>query len=554
MNNPIPAGRETPDSETLDEERGWAEALRPLHPGLIPSVALSERIAALAATADTDRVTGEKERRRYPRLQRQRRLILGLAAISVALGAFAAVAVVAPRVALANVLESVSENLRRAEGVHYRITFFQNGKETMFQEIWRRDNNWRLEAGRNGVRFVQIYAGGKLWFYNPAEKTASYQDDTGPSAFPQSIGAFQMFQAQAQQALGNRRAEDLGTVTRGGRRMQTVAAPSPVQQAPFTAPVPGRTRFTIDLDRMLPALTEQQVRLNGQWTTVVRAELDLEQGVEESRFAIHDKNVRTYDLNAYGAQVGKRFAQPLASKRFSNRTIAVRDVEVNRDGDLFILYTDGSTPNKNRQVYPDSIQDDRGTRYTGTAGAIEPFMYHQNPRNSRGIVVGGEVMQGICLVPKDPKITPLPAAAAPQTVTLVFAFYERQGKKTLAGRARFTVPVRRVQTLLPDYAADLDALMLSGGDEAQFKQVREDGRRTEYANARDWAGMIRSTDRAIAQGVTDVRTYLDRATAFEKSGKPQRAAQSLADARALDENGFYADQITQAEAELQRRR
>jgi hypothetical protein len=300
---------------------------------------------------------------------------------------------------------------------------------------------------------------------------------------------------------------------------------------------------------MLPALTEHQLRENGRWTTVAQTELDLEGSVSPNLFATPSRGVRIYDLRAYGAQVGSRFARPLANKRFATRTIALRDVQVNRDGDLFILYTDGSTPKKNRLVFPDSIPvDDRGTTYTGTAGGIEPFMYHENPQLSRGMVVDGEVMQGFCVVPLVP-VTPLPTSALPTKVTITFGFTERQGNKTFSGRTRFTVPVRRTESLLPTYAPDLAILMLDGGEE-QFKQTRESGRRMHYSNAQDWSGMIGSSGRAIGQGVSDVHTYLDRATAFGQLGRPEQARQALSAARARDELGWYADQIKRAEEGL----
>ncbi|MES2462791.1 MAG: hypothetical protein V4671_19590 [Armatimonadota bacterium] len=522
-------------------DRQWKEALQPLRPDSTPSPALAERITRLAVETDSARDA---------RLRQQKSSIFPLrlaAAATISAAIIAGAATFGPKVALANTLRAVASNLRQAQGVHYRLTFFRRGKPALSQEIWQRQNQWRNEGIINGVRSVQIKADGKFWNYDPARKVAWYQKDTSTSLFP-SANVEEQFRARTIQALGSGNGEDLGMVTYQGRRLQRVAVPSRVQKLPFLTPVPGRTVLTIDRDRMLPALTEQQVREGNAWVTVSQVELDLHDSVSTDVFTIQDKNVRIYDINAYGAQAGSRFRQPLASKKFATRTIAVRDVQVNREGDLFILYTDGSTPKQNRLVFPGDIRDDRGTKYTGTAGGIDPYMYHENPQNSRGMTVDGQVIQGFCLVPLVP-VTPLPTSALPQKVTITFGFTERQGKKTFSGRTRFTVPVQRTNTLLPGYAADLAILDLSGGAQ-QFKQTREDGRRVYYLNSRDWSGVIGSTDRSIAQGIADVNTYLDRADAFLEIGKQEEARTALSAARAADENGFYADRITQAEARL----
>jgi hypothetical protein len=526
---------------TLPEDKredDWKKALQPLRPDAIPSPALFARVSALATEAGT--TANARLPKRRGSAFRLRIAAAAVAAAAVVTGA----AIYGPKMALASTLRTVASNLRQAQGIHYRITFFKNGRKALSQEIWSRDNQWRVETDVGGSRLIQIKANGKFWSYDPARRTAGYQQDTGDSLFS---SVEEQFRTQAVKALDDGKGEDLGMVDYHGGRLQQVAVLSPVQMMPFLAPVPGRTLFTIDRDRMLPAITEQQIREGGDWVTVVRAEIDLTGDVSPDKFTIQDKGVRFYDINAYGAHAGSRFARPLAVKKFSTRTIAVRDVQVNLDGDIFVLYTDGSTREKDRSIFYDRFTDDRGTVYTGTAGAIEPFMYHQNSQTSRGMTVGGEILKGICMIPLVP---PPSGSPAPRVIDLTIGFSEQQNKKWFIGRAKFTLPIRQTKTLLPDYSADLAALSVSGGDAERYRLDREMSRRTSYLNSQDWRGMIRATDRAIGVGVTDVNTYLDRAHAFYELGKPQKARKALAAARAADETGFYADAIARWEAEI----
>ena len=522
----------------------WKTALQPLHPGITPSPALVERMNALAAEAEMVAAPPQSG------FSARRRAAVSLAAAAFSVAIITAGAIIGPRIALANTLRAVASNLREAQGIHSKVTFFRQGKATLSQEIWQAGDRWRMESEQNGSRSVEIHADGKFWSYDPVRRIASYQKQAQPYPLFQS---FKSLRAWAQQALDNGQGESLGTVTRGGIRLQRVAVPSPVQKTPFSAPTPGRTVFTIDPARMLPTLTEQQICENGLWTTVAQAELDLENGISPTQFTIRDKNVSIYDVDALGAQAGSRFARPLAQKRFATCTITLRDVQVNRDGDLFILYTDGSTREKSRPTFIDGtqIRDDRKTQYTNTIGALEPYMYIENPRGGRGMTVNGLPMQGACITPLTPA---LPSSPLPRRITLTISFDEQHAKKWFHGSAQFTVPVRRTSTLLPGYAADLAILQLAGGDPKRFRLEREAGRRMYYENACDWAGMVQSTSRALQQGVKDVYTYLHRAAAFKELGKPDQARAALAAARKADDNGSYDDRITGAEDALRKPR
>ena len=528
------------------EERRWVALFRSLRPDLTPSDALTRKVRALAVQTDAKNASRLHTYSRSP----SRRFLAGVFASVLLVAAITAIIIVGPRIALASTLRKVATNLRRADGLHYRVTFFHKGRETLSSEVWMRgDDRWRLEINDKLGRHIQTFADGKFWMLDPTEGVATYQKDTGPSLSSQSA-QMRAIRLQIQQALNSSQASDLGTVSRGGRMLQQIAVPSPVQPTPFSTPTPGRTLFLIDRARMLPTFTYQQIKAGERWETVTQTVLDLEQGAPASVFTIDAKTVRVYDLDAYGQEAGQKFAQPLASKKFAMRTITLRDVQINRDGDVFVLYTDGSTPKRDRETGLETLQDDWKTVYAGTAGATEPYMYidTKGVLSGRGMVVDGQIMKGVCWTP----VRPSSSAVASRRVTIAFTFQEQTGKKWFGGRAEWTVLARQTGRLLPTYADDLALFSLAGGFPDEFRINRESARRAYYFNRQDWRGLIASTDRAIAQNVKDVNTYLDRANAFRQLNQPGAARAAFANARDLDDSGFYDQRITDQENQRQK--
>jgi hypothetical protein len=386
---------------------------------------------------------------------------------------------------------------------------------------------------------------GKFWNFYPDEKQASYQRASSRTRAPFDAASLQ---AQVLRAVRNPHGTNLGTVKENGRRLQRIAVPAPVQPTMMSTPTPGRSVFWVDKERMIPARIEQQLPEKGGWRTVCTLRYDTTLSVSPAVFRV-PPGIETYSIEELGVRAGKRFARPLAQKRFATRTIAIRDVQANRDGDVFILYTDGSTFNESRDGCGMEITDSRGTEYAGTAGAIEPFQYHADKPMSRGMVADGQVLLGVCAVPLTPETGPW----KPRTISLVMRFGERVGKKNHERAMRFTFPITKPRTaLLPDYAPDLSKLSLAGGDPAQFKVARDGGRRMTLYNKGDWHGIVRSTDREIREGIADVNTYLSRAEAFQNLRQWDGARDALAQAERKDTLGFYGDQIAEARKQLQK--
>ncbi len=515
------------------------ETMRRLHPAAETGAELRARVETLAAEAD--------RRNAAARTARFRRFPVAVAA-GFAVAALGGIAFfVTPKQSLARTMEAVSANMSKARGVHYSLTFAAKPGQTFLYEVWQLGASWRTDFTMNGKLFTQMVTDGKFWSYYPAEKHASNQRASQRTRPPFGI---KEFQAQAIRALQSADGINLGTAELGGRLLQKIAVSAPVQRTMMSAPTPGRSVFWIDKERMIPARIEQQLRENGRWRTVCTMDYDATLSVSPAVFRI-PPGIETYSIEELGVRAGKRFARPLAQKRFATRTLALRDVQTNRDGDIFILYTDGSTFNESRDGCGMEITDDRGTEYAGTAGAIDPFQYHEDKPMSRGMVVDGQTMLGVCVVPLSPPSRAMAVTNKPRTISLLMTFGEHVGGKSFQRRARFTVPLPPPRPgLLPSYAPDLSRLSLMGGDPAQYRITRAWGRRSTLYNKSDWQGIVRATDREIREGIADVNTYLSRAEAFGKLEKWGEARESLARAERADAHGFYGDQIAEARKQL----
>ena len=413
-------------------------------------------------------------------------------------------------------------------------------------KVFIQDGKWRQDYERGDVRFVQIRAAGKFWDYDPAKQVAAFQKVTAKT--PPAFGGFDVdqFRASLQAALASDRNEDLGIVQENGRAFQKVAFSTPISSLIGREAQQGRLLLTIDRDQALPHVIETQLRRNGVWVTQIRSEFDFVHPVQADDFRITDKNVRIVDLDAYGATVGRRFARPLAQKVFPARTIALRDIQVNRDGDVFVLYTDGSTRDKDAHSYPE-ISDSLATVYAGTAGGIEPFMYHQEKEMSRGITIGNEILRGECIVP----IAPLTGAWKPRTFTIRISVQEKVGARAVTRDAKFTISVAKpTTTLLPDYSGDLATLCLAGGNEKEYLASRLSARCAHFSNERDWKNLIAVTNSAVRDNSADVPTYLTRAEAFHNLGNAAETRASLTAADRQDRQGFYQDQIRRTRQRL----
>jgi hypothetical protein len=499
------------------------DALRAVHETAEPSAELEQRVVALAAAAEAPAP--------LPVVRSALRWSLALGA---AVAVMAGVTFLSPRWALAESLQQASRNLLQAHELHYRVdAYTANGRLALRQEgWWTQRGRLRVDTTAGGRRSSTIQKDGKTFQYDPARGAASYT--TGESGMtPPRV----TMEPVSNAAKAGPPPEDLGIEIRNGHRIQKAAVRGPVQSLPWEPAAPGRTVVWVDLDRLVPVVIEAQVPRNGGWSPILRMEFEFDGAVPDETFSL-PPGVRLYDQQAFGLEVGKRFERPLARQQAGARTVTLRDAQINRDGDVFVLYTDGSTPQRIAEN-DGELTDDRGTRYTPKTGGFTP----------RGIVTHGEAMRGFCFVP----VEPAGPAKGPRRLRLTIRPQENGSSRQPRQAATFSIAAPAHRTgLFPSYAAELvDLAAADGADPARFRLDREQARRVYFYNRDDPRGVIRSSDGALRRGVSDAATFLDRAAAFERLGRFAETRAAIRRARELDELGSHADVIGNAERSLQ---
>ena len=436
----------------LDDETLFQEKLPALKVAPTPSAALEASVRTLAE-------------RRTPR----RALALGLTVGGlVAVGALAG-AVLVPRIALAQVLTEAQKHLREGS-LHSTMTWIFEGKPRLQQEIWIVPGKRRTESRiSQQPTLVSLETEGKYWLYQPDIKVATWQTNNEgflKQQLAQSGAEIQKLQDAGVRLLGRPAGvHDEGEVTRAGRRFHCFSEP---QQADGLL-LHGkncRSLAWVDLAQQRLDRVELQMKRQETWETRVQLDYHWERPFPEAVFSTNFPSAKIYEQDRFGEEAGRRFAKPLAVQKFASRTIALRDLQVNAEGDVFVLFTDGARPEKPHAEASvlGELTDSRGTRYAGTMGAMEPFMEVSNGKD-RGLTVGGEVVHGACFT----HAMPLGQPWKPRSFQVQVHFNELVGKKYYTRYAKFSVSVTRPKApLLPDYAPALRVLSLPGGEMTRF--------------------------------------------------------------------------------------
>jgi hypothetical protein len=441
----------------LDDETPFQEKLPMLKVAPAPSATLESQIARLA----------QKHRPR-------RALALGLTVGGlVATGALIGF-VFAPRMALAGVLRDAEKSLS-ADSLHTRMYALIQGKPQLFQELWYEKGKIRDEV-YFGERALQIVEGGRRWYYRPGMKLVTWQKDS----YTSTQLANSRESAHKAQEAGRRLIRrppgvvDEGEVLRDGRRFRRLVEESSVQNPLSSKMEKRRTIEWVDIERRRVDRVEIQALKDGVWETQTRLDYDWHRPFPSATFDTRFPGAKIYEWDRFGEAAGKRFTKPLATKTFASRTIALRDVQVNARGDVFVLFTDGSREKK-RHTEESNLSlghtSSRESPYIHATSAMEPYMEVTNGKD-RGLTVSGEVVQGACFILKKPLTGPW----KPQTFDITIHFNEQDSKdKTIYHTrwAHFPVTITRPKTpLLPDYADALRVLDLAGGDKAHFEGQR----------------------------------------------------------------------------------
>lgn len=69
-----------------------------------------------------------------------------------------------------------------------------------------------------------------------------------------------------------------------------------------------------------------------------------------------------FDADAGRGEWERRLSRPVVARRVGQRTVAVRDLQVNEDGDVFLMYSAGNVPGEMSDARAE-LSDEFGTQY-----------------------------------------------------------------------------------------------------------------------------------------------------------------------------------------------
>jgi outer membrane lipoprotein-sorting protein len=404
-----------------------------LFPASEPSLALAERIAALAAQQE---LAVRHAQSRQFRWKLAAVLTIFLAAVGVS-------QMLRPQLAAAAMLARMDGAMRDARSAHCILkTLMPNGTWTKTYETWYQNSQWRME--RVGVGHdVQIYTKGRLWVYEPATNTVMVDTQPGPFAF-NSTG-FSVSALLGSGALGaTPQVRQLGDASYAGRAAIEIGVVTPNQE---------RMIFWADPDTNLPFHFEAQRRVYGQWQTGVEGDMTYNTPLPASLFVPgFPRTAKVFDKDAGVEALHQRWVNGIAQGDAGGRLIVIRDVEVNPHGDVFILYTAGHRPDNFQDDISIDVKDDAGDDYRrgGWGRGFDPIFRDPKP----AFMFGDEELEGFCQAPN-----PRDVFKAAHTLTVTFQRNTpppmRPGTYHYYNVGRpmtFTLPItKRITTDLPDY-------------------------------------------------------------------------------------------------------
>lgn len=358
-----------------------------------PSDDLKRRVRLLAARHDEQRTRRALWRRRFR---------AGLALVGAAT-VLAAALIAAPRLRAAATLEQMAramDNTRSAHMTTWQVS--ENAPPAKSGETWYQNGRWRIENKQN----VQIYANGVLWTYEPQAALARFQRNAdGPFAFNGSGFSLAATLRDFARFGWLRRMEirELGDMTQSdGRRVRRISVRQDSEPA-------GRMVLLVDTQTDLLVGIEYQ-RSDGEsnmgWTTVQRSDIRYNEALAAGFFAPDfPPETRVLDVAAGRQQWERRLARGLARRRVGERTLVVRDVQVNAGGDVFVLYTAGAHPDDMNDSGQVTLTDEFGTPYVRRIlDGFQPYLFGR--RTNPGYVFGGEKLEGVWWTPKTEQTQP----------------------------------------------------------------------------------------------------------------------------------------------------
>jgi outer membrane lipoprotein-sorting protein len=457
----------TGEDQALREERLQA-LFAAADPPVKPSKALRQRVAAVTASQAPSSSRREGRSRRWTPL----RLGLGLAAAAAV--ALAAVGVV-PTLVAAQALRRMQAAISDARSMHHIAwQLHPEGSRTKIYEIWYQGGRWRMETRRHGQ--IQVFAAGKLWTYDRQLNQVTVQRAEGPFAYNPS--GFSMTAMSRDFARWGWRTtlRMLDDRMVAGRRVHQVTLTQPTD--------PGRLLLSVDAATDLAIQMENQLERDGRWTTQTLSEVRYNDPLPAALFEPRFPRSAVFVDREHARRSWERRLRPgIARRRVGDRTIVIRDLQVNAVGDVFLLYTAGALPG---DVWPDwsiDLTDEFGRRYLAGEG-FQPWVQVGRGPGGEEYLFAGQELEGAWWVPVVPQS---PWTARRFTVTFHVQPVIHHGREPAAvenysASTSFTLRVGRPATaLVPLYMPQMAVRL----DEREVKSWRARARARYYLPSRD---------------------------------------------------------------------
>jgi outer membrane lipoprotein-sorting protein len=515
------------------EERLRAR-LAAAYPPLELTEALRQRVAELAAQHEAGEVRESGAAWRRARPWSPFRIGLGLAGAAV----LAAVAVgMAPAWLARQVLqraEAAVGQVRSAHIVHWGVA--PDGQRSKAEEKWYEAGRWRFE--RTEPRSIQVFAGGKLSSYEPDTGTATViRDEEGPyggnpSGFSLAAMGYDMAQWRRRQEI-----RLVGDISVAGRPAHQVVI-EPVAKSVWLS----RLLLAVDAETDLPLRLETQWERGGRWVTEGITEYRFNEPVPAKRFAlVFPNSARVTEVARSRQEWERHLASGIGQVRLGDRTIVIADLQVNAEGDVFVLYTPEKDPGYGRD-WSMELADDLGTRYLAR-DPLRPSLMSRDPRLPYGYTLRGAEFQGDWWVPATPQ-----RPWKPRRITLTFRLSPTTlgqagtaPEKGPAASASFTLDVDRPATaLVPEYAVFMSEFLDEMGVRYGEARARADYHRYERRELAQALDFYRAAIRAMEQYFKVTRRpslppddWIDVSEVLAALGRDEQARVALARAERM---------------------
>lgn len=519
----------------LQSEEQLAQLLGAAYTVSEASTQLRGRVANLAT---------QHEARTKQRSLRRKRIRTGLG-LAGATAMLLLIAIAWPKLVAAQVMrhmEAAVNDVKSAHVVSWQIA--PDGSRSKQGELWYQNGQWRIVDEQR--HRIQIFTNGKLWTYEPQADKVTVISSKGPFAYtPSGFSVASMMSDYTRWGWKDKFGLLNDTIIDGRKVHQvSIESSNPLETS--------RVLMLVDVASDLPLRHEITVRaadgreLKGVSDYTFNSQLEAQ--LFDPKFPA---SARIFDQDKGKAAWQQKLARGIEARQVGGRTIVMRDIQVNADGHVFLLYTAGRkylgrdlAESEAKQLYEGQdwsvdIADALGTKYTKAGETFQPVSegdYRMPSPPPNGYVFKGERLEGEWYIPLVPQHSWQPRSF---TVTFHVSPVKLQGKlwktavKNFSQTAVFKVKVSRpASTSIPDYMpymsmgpqSELDVLSAAARARAYYNHYMTNNPRQAVEQYMEFRRLTAAKARQYGYPITeDWHLTLDIAGALAEVGRKSQA-------------------------------